>query len=42
MTTRAAWPGVGEGTVAKIRDKVERARDFAAATFPDEQHRYEI
>jgi hypothetical protein len=38
MTTRAAWPGVGEGTAAKIRDKVERARDFAAATFPDEQH----
>jgi len=30
------------GTAAKIKDKVERARDFAAVTFPDEQHLYEI
>lgn len=36
------YSGGYTGTVTKIRDKVERARDFAAATFPDEQHRYEI
>jgi hypothetical protein len=30
------------GTAAKISAKVERARDFAASTFPDEDCRYEI
>jgi hypothetical protein len=29
-------------TIAKIRDKVGRARDFAAVTFPGDVHRYEI
>src|SRR5919204_4542867 len=29
-------------TVAKIRDKIERARGFAAATFSGDVHRYEI
>jgi hypothetical protein len=29
-------------TVSKIRDKVGRARDFAAATFPGQEHRFEI
>jgi hypothetical protein len=31
-----------EGTVARIRAKVGRAREFANLTFPDEPHRYEI
>jgi hypothetical protein len=29
-------------TVAKVRDKIDRARDFAATTFPADGHRYEI
>lgn len=29
-------------TVKKIRQKVERARDFAVATFPGDSHRYEV
>lgn len=29
-------------TVAKVRDKIGRARDFASATFAGDVHRYEI
>lgn len=31
-----------DATVTKISEKIGRARDFAAATFPGDVHRYEI
>lgn len=36
------YSGGYAGTVQKIREKVQRARDFANVTFPGETHRYEI
>jgi hypothetical protein len=40
---RGTLYGTGyEATAKKVRDKVGRARDFAAATFPGDAHRYEI
>ena len=43
----SGWPKGGrssgyEGTVSKIASKVNRAREFAAVAFSDEQHRFEI
>ena len=29
-------------TTKKLRDKLDRAKDFAATTFPDDEHRYEV
>jgi len=34
--------GGSEGTVAKLRDKLERAREFAAVTFPRDTLHFEI
>jgi hypothetical protein len=31
-----------ENTVQKLRDKLDRAKDFAEATFPEDIHRYEV
>jgi hypothetical protein len=31
-----------DSTIQKLRDKLERAKDFAQAMFPDDVHRYEV
>jgi hypothetical protein len=35
-------PAGADGTPQKLRDKLQRAREFAAVTFPDEHPRFEI